>query len=173
MADFEDICKSLDCLSEDECGFFLVIGEPSKTTEFVEFYAKHALKSIHSCNGPLTDSITQITGYKDLEGNYHSSPLVDAAEDGGIFLIEGFKESKQGLIHELHPTLERGMVWKGTTYGYKRGNCGEKDVCDEYYATLGTEELQVREGFMIIATSHDVDGMDLSILDRSSIFRIE
>ena len=105
---FKTITKILQSAKRKEKNIMIVGGAGSGKTHLVSMIADAMKLKFYPMSVGLQTTKSDLLGFIDAHGNYHTTPIREAFEKGGVLLLDEFDASHAGVATILNSLLANG-----------------------------------------------------------------
>ena len=105
---FKTITKILQSAKRKEKNIMIVGGAGSGKTHLVSMIAEAMKLKFYPMSVGLQTTKSDLLGFIDAYGNYHTTPIREAFEKGGVLLLDEFDASHAGVATILNSLLANG-----------------------------------------------------------------
>ena len=105
---FKTITKILQSAKRKEKNIMIVGGAGSGKTHLVSMIAEAMKLKFYPMSVGLQTTKSDLLGFIDAHGNYHTTPIREAFEKGGVLLLDEFDASHAGVATILNSLLANG-----------------------------------------------------------------
>lgn len=105
---FKTITKILQSAKRKEKNIMIVGGAGSGKTHLVSMIAEAMRLKFYPMSVGLQTTKSDLLGFIDAHGNYHTTPIREAFEKGGVLLLDEFDASHAGVATILNSLLANG-----------------------------------------------------------------
>ena len=174
----DDPCmKRLIALSNADMPLIVLLGNPSECQSLAMDLAHYTERTFEMLIAGDTDAITDIYGFEATDGSYVPSPLVRAAESGGIFYIHCADLCNPTLIASLKNLIDFHKYRKGMkasrryppVYPLVRPPAV---VCEQNYSVELDEGHDINSNLRCVASVIDIGALDPGLLDRAFVLDV-